>query len=278
MALNFPWNRHRRCRSRERRHTTGRQAALTVSSMARTQGRRQARPRSASFLRLSNSRPISQPVPVGGCVGCRDGVALIGVLYDTDTGESNDVYFEESGYRLHLDPTSLDTNGTFLGQELRLAHPAISINNTAGAWGGQFSNIADSAGDPRLLAGTFGAEATSAGGSETTFLGSFRRHKGIGTSFLRSTDAGTVDHLYIAVVGLHGRVHQAIPDAPPPIEAVVAGRVRPITRRQVPPRSAGAKSTHKIPFRTRRSSTPATPRGWFGNSGSIAFHSKSVRS
>ena len=110
---------------------------------------------------------------VGGCVGCRDGVALIGVLYDTDTGESSDVYFEESGYRLHLDPTSLDTNGTFLGQELRLAHPAISINNTAGAWGGQFSNIADSAGDPRLLAGTFGAEATSAGGSETTFLGSF---------------------------------------------------------------------------------------------------------
>ena len=110
---------------------------------------------------------------VGGCVGCRDGVALIGELYDADTGESSDVFYANSGYRLHLDSTSIDPNGTFVGQQLRLEHSLISIANTTGAWGGQFSNIADSAGDPRLAAGTFGAEATSAGGSQGSFLGSF---------------------------------------------------------------------------------------------------------
>ena len=110
---------------------------------------------------------------IAGCVGCRDGVALFGTLYDADSGESTDVLFGESGYRLHLDPTSLDSDGTFLGQQMRLAHPLISIARTTGAWGGQFSNIADSAGDPRLVAGTFGAEATSADGSVGAFLGSF---------------------------------------------------------------------------------------------------------
>ena len=110
---------------------------------------------------------------IEGCVGCRDGVPLFGTLYDTNTGEGTDVLFEDSGFRLHLDPTSLDADGTFLGQQMRLEHSEYSFASTRGAWGGQFSNISDSAGDPRLVAGTFGAEATSAGGSEGAFLGSF---------------------------------------------------------------------------------------------------------
>ena len=87
--------------------------------------------------------------------------------------KSSDVLLEDSGYRLHLDPTSLDSNGTFRGQQLRLEHATTSITSTTGAWGGQFSNNADSAGDPRLVAGTFGAEATGADESEAVFLGSF---------------------------------------------------------------------------------------------------------
>ena len=110
---------------------------------------------------------------IGGCVGCRDGVALFGVLHDADTGEESDILLEDSGYRLHLSPTSLDSNGTFRGRQLRLEHAATSVASTTGAWGGQFSNNADSAGDPRLVAGTFGAEATGANESEAVFLGSF---------------------------------------------------------------------------------------------------------
>ena len=106
-------------------------------------------------------------------MGCRDGVALFGVLHDADTGEESDILLENSGYRLHLDPTSLDSNGTFRGQQLRLEHATTSVASTTGAWGGQFSNNADSAGDPRLVAGTFGAEVTGADESEAVFLGSF---------------------------------------------------------------------------------------------------------
>lgn len=110
---------------------------------------------------------------IGGCVGCRDGVALAGTLHDADTGEETDVFAQDSGYRLRLEDTAIDSNGTFLGQQLALEHAVISIDSTTGAWGGQFSNIADGAGDPRLAAGTFGAEATSTGGSQGSFLGSF---------------------------------------------------------------------------------------------------------
>ena len=110
---------------------------------------------------------------ISGCVGCRAGVALFGTLDDAGTGESIEVMFEDSGYQLHLDSTILDPNGTFLGEQMRLVHPDILIASTEGAWGGRFSSIADSAGDPRLVAGTFGAKATSTGGSEGAFLGSF---------------------------------------------------------------------------------------------------------
>jgi transposase-like protein len=44
------------------------------------------------------------------------------------------------------------------------------------------------------------------------------------------------------------------------------------------PRPERVWNRQKIPFRTRRSSTRATPRGLFGNSGCITAHSKSVRS
>ena len=111
---------------------------------------------------------------IEGCVGCRDGVAVFGTLYGTDIRRRPPTsLFEDSGYRLHLDSADLSANGTFRGQQMRLEHAEYSFTSTGGAWGGQFSNIADSAGDPRLVAGTFGAEATSAGGSEGAFLGSF---------------------------------------------------------------------------------------------------------
>lgn len=110
---------------------------------------------------------------IGGCVGCRDGVMVFGTLHDPDTSEASDVFFEDSGFRLHLDSADLVANGTFRDQRMRLEHAEYSFASTGGAWGGQFSNIADSAGNPRLVAGTFGAEATSAGGSEGAFIGSF---------------------------------------------------------------------------------------------------------
>lgn len=52
-----------------------------------------------------------------------------------------------------------------------------------------------------------------------------------------------VDHLDLAIVGFDDAVHQAIPDAclAPPVEAIVGGRVRPISLRQIAPRSTRAQ-------------------------------------
>jgi hypothetical protein len=43
-------------------------------------------------------------------------------------------------------------------------------------------------------------------------------------------------------------------------------------------RGAPVRNRQKIPFKTRRSSTRGTPRGLFGNNGSITDHSKSDKS
>ena len=60
---------------------------------------------------------------------------------------------------------------------------------------------------------------------------------------LVNADTGTVDHLYVAVVSLYDSVHKLIPDTllAPAVETVVAGRVRPVAFRQVPPGGPGAE-------------------------------------
>lgn len=116
---------------------------------------------------------------IGGCVGCVTPIALSSVLEDGATGELYELDTANSGYRLDLYPTTLDSDGTFDGDLLSLSnnHPnpdyRIAISDTDGAWGGQFSNIPDSGGDPRLVAGTYGAAAETARGSQGVFLGAF---------------------------------------------------------------------------------------------------------
>ena len=110
---------------------------------------------------------------IGGCIGCTDPIVLAGVFEDAATGEVSPFHVEDSGYWVMLGTTTFGSDASFSGQQLTLNHPDIAITGTRGAWGGRFSNIPDSAGDPRLIAGTFGAEATTAGGSEGAFLGAF---------------------------------------------------------------------------------------------------------
>ena len=89
---------------------------------------------------------------------------------------------------------------------------------------------------------------------------------------------GAVDHLNLAVVSLYDRVHNPHGGLAPAVEAVVAGRMRPVALRQIAPRRAPVRKTRKIPLSTRRSSTRGTPRGLFGSNGSMTDHSNSVRS
>ena len=95
---------------------------------------------------------------IGGCVGCQNGIYLDG---------------DPSDYRVRLGATPFASDGTFRGTSVTLEHPDISITSTSGAWGGMFSNVPNANGDPRLVAGTVGGEATSSGGSEAVFVGAY---------------------------------------------------------------------------------------------------------
>lgn len=113
---------------------------------------------------------------IGGCVGCGDeaSISISSVVEDAATGEVEEFYVEDSGYELALGPTSFDSNGAFVGQQLSLSSEHLAITSTDGYWGGQFSSIPNSStGNPRAVAGTFGAVATSSGDSEGVFLGSY---------------------------------------------------------------------------------------------------------
>ncbi|MCY4003203.1 MAG: hypothetical protein OXF33_05820 [Rhodospirillales bacterium] len=76
-----------------------------------------------------------------------------------------------SPVRLELGPTSINSNGTFTGTDVRLIYPGFSFVHNEGSWGGRFSTIDDRAGDPRAVAGTHGGAATTSGGTEIVFTG-----------------------------------------------------------------------------------------------------------
>ncbi len=79
----------------------------------------------------------------------------------------------DSDYEVHLDALNIQPDGTFSGDGVTMTHPSLVFNSTTGKWGGRFSTRADSAGNPRAVAGTHAGTARTAGGSEGTFLGAF---------------------------------------------------------------------------------------------------------
>ena len=102
--------------------------------------------------------------------GMVDDISLVGLYVEPD-GYREDID-EDSLYELSLGSTSIYSNGTFTGTDITLTHPGLSIDSE-GSWGGRFSDIPDSDGNPRLVGGTFGGTASTAGGSESSFLGAY---------------------------------------------------------------------------------------------------------
>ena len=95
---------------------------------------------------------------IGGCVGCNGGISANG---------------ESTGLRMRMGATPFASNGTFRGASVALESATSNITSTSGAWGGMFSSIPDSVGNPRLVAGTVGGEATTLGGSEVVLVGAY---------------------------------------------------------------------------------------------------------
>ena len=108
---------------------------------------------------------------ISGCVGCVGGVLFLG-RYEDSSGRVRDVT-TTSPAQVHLGPAPISQDGSFRNRAVSLTSPDFDITSSNGAWGGQFSNIPDASGDPRLVAGTFGGESESSGGTEALFVGAY---------------------------------------------------------------------------------------------------------
>ena len=109
---------------------------------------------------------------ISGCVGCSSPIHYVGTFHDAATGRERDVAVS-GGEELRLGPTPIDSNGSFRNKAVWLTSSDFNVTSTSGAWGGQFSNIQDAAGDPRLVAGTFGGESVTSGDTEAVFIGAY---------------------------------------------------------------------------------------------------------
>ena len=106
--------------------------------------------------------------------GMIDHIDIYGAYLETPSGTLQTLDdLPQSGYQIMLDPLSITENGSFRGTGVRLAHPQLSMTHTDGAWGGKFSTLDDSSGNPRMAAGTYGGTAITTGASEVAFIGAF---------------------------------------------------------------------------------------------------------
>ena len=109
---------------------------------------------------------------ISGCIGCNGGVNVSGVAADT-SGQTSTFEDVDVPVRLRMSAASILGDGTFRNQSVSLERDDATVTSTSGSWGGRFSTIQDSAGDPRLVAGTAGAEWTESTGAQGVFAGAW---------------------------------------------------------------------------------------------------------
>ena len=114
---------------------------------------------------------------IRGCIGCRGDVRVIGVEQDSTTGEWSD-FDDTSNIQLRLGAAQINSDGTFRVQDVTTFWPealqaGLTTTEEAGSWGGGFSNVPVTTGEPRLAAGTFGSTSTLSDGTNLTYVGAF---------------------------------------------------------------------------------------------------------
>ena len=109
---------------------------------------------------------------VEGCAGCNGGLA---VLQDQPLTHLLDGLADApavvSGYTIHLGPALFNEAGIFDNEMISVTHSSKDVLATEGFFGGQFSNIPNANGDPRLMTGIYKGRFDEADGSVGQFLG-----------------------------------------------------------------------------------------------------------
>ncbi|MCY4419868.1 MAG: hypothetical protein OXC42_01210 [Gammaproteobacteria bacterium] len=109
---------------------------------------------------------------VSGCIGCNGGLVLLQdqPLQHLLDGLAN-APATVAGYTLHLGPVPFNEAGIFENDRISVRHPSKNVLTTEGYFGGQFSNLPNSNGDPRLMTGIYDGTLSEADGARARFLG-----------------------------------------------------------------------------------------------------------
>ena len=108
---------------------------------------------------------------IGGCIACDGSMELSYVFVNSATGQSVRNVASVPA-RIVLPNTSYDSDGWISGR-IFVQDPRFTITDTHGEWGGEFSTIPNSDGEPRAVAGTVGGYVTTAGGGWASFVGAW---------------------------------------------------------------------------------------------------------
>ena len=84
-------------------------------------------------------------------------------------------YYEDTDIEMIFHPVPITQAGLFHGDNVEFVSddPQTQITSSSGSWAGQFSNVADSQGNPRAAAGTNTGYLETAGGSRAFLIGAF---------------------------------------------------------------------------------------------------------
>ena len=109
---------------------------------------------------------------IEGCIGCAGTIYVQGTAI-TPSGQVDTFDYEATGVKARLGPTNFESNGQFRDQNVRIEIDGLNVVQSRGSWGGMFSNIPNSSGQPRLVAGTAAGGWTESDASKGAFVGAF---------------------------------------------------------------------------------------------------------
>ena len=105
--------------------------------------------------------------------GCTGEIRVRQVHLEAPISNVDELQAIPTGYELHFGPGPRNPDGTFQHGALPVRHSDRGITESGESLGGQFSTLDDSSGNPRMVAGTYGGTASTAGESEVAFIGAF---------------------------------------------------------------------------------------------------------
>ena len=115
---------------------------------------------------------------VSGCIGCTGDFVVRSALVPASRGN---VHFDISDFEVHLEAHPYDGKMEFDGGAVQVHHPTRQITHAEGSWGGTFSSMPDSDGNPRLVGGFASGNFEENDDSYGNFFGSFM---GLSQTFL----------------------------------------------------------------------------------------------